>query len=247
MSLINSVDRITRQLEQNNALETKKEEKRRQDERLLKDIIAECNAFIYEKIINDDEDDIILNIDENIGLISDIIKNKTEIKKIEVVEGNEWKVVKKELPCYEIYNEYEFENVIREIYYKEYTKLKKEIKLKQEILTKYVKIKLEKYFRKAFKLDGNKKSIYNQLLKNDIKSDVINYVSEENKEEINLLNTIYNKTLNEVLKEYKGDIETYNIINRQRSKNNYNGVLLFGVMSLFGINSNHKYKYKRRR
>lgn len=244
MGLINSVDRITRQLEENNKLFSLKEQKRLENESLLNDITIECNSFIYEKLYYDDEDDIILNIDENIGYICETIINKKVEKSVDIIKNDNWVKEKRLVNKYNIYDECLLEDIIREIYYKEYTKLKKQKKLKDQIESKNLEHKLEDYFRKAFGVHKDKKGVYNQLLKYDIKKDIINELADVTTREndIMLLENIYIKVLNKVKTEYKSDIEIYKSINKQRNSNNYNGVLLFGVASLFGINKSHKYK-----
>lgn len=246
MGLISSVDKITRELQENSLKETLREKRRRENEELLKDIEIECNSFIYELIFNDKEDEVILNLDENISIINNNIKNKAELREIDIVVDDNWKKVKRKVKKYNIVDDFEFERVIKEVYYKEYQKVKKELNFKKNIDKNKLEIELSKYFRKAFKVSDNKESVYKQLLKYDIKTSIIDDIASKStkKYDTDILNSMYNKVLNNVKLEYKSDIDLFKLKNKQKN-NNYNGVMLFGLMSLFGINK--KYKYKRKR
>lgn len=258
MGLIQSVDRITRQLEDNNKLSSLKEKRRLENEKLLDEITQECDAFIYEAYEMDTIADAIVALDKSVAEISSKIINLREVKRVDVIEGDDWKTEKKEVRKYNITNEYELERTIEEIFLKEVKRVGNIFKIKEQSLQGSYTKKLKNIFDDKLKYMPNLAKGVLWLANEETESNIIEELSK-NDNDAELLKKYYNDALTQYEKEHSKQIahDKKNIrkeepvkikINigggrtrrRRKTKIKTGGLLLWGLTSFLNTYSGTK-------
>lgn len=243
MGLINSVDKITRTLEQRERATTLKEKKQMENQEFLDDIKNSCKAYLYEKIMIDDNlYSILENIDEHVSIIAEQIKSMTITKKVNIAEKGtlDWvdKVVKQKK--YYIIDDFVLENTIKEILYKELSNILKEQKLYKKAEVDKLTNTLKKELRTLLSIDDDVVGLFYQLSRHEMKDELISDIAK-NEQEKKILNEIYYKTLDNIYKtEFKYEIMKCKEKERkakQRYNKKYGGILLYGVLKALNTNT----------
>ena len=238
MGLIREVSLINRALDENKRLLTTKEQKKLENDKLINDIKNECKAIIFDLIESDKESDVIAFIDENVGKVSDFIINKKEVKQVDYVENDRWKTKKELVNSYYIDDIYQLELIIQDIYIKEYKNIIKLKKMNLDSKKEQLQEQLLEKLRNILKLDENVGGIFEQLERDEIKRDLINEITDD-RDEKTFFNKIYYKTLNELKRGYKYELQQYKEIKklqqRKIKKNDFGGFILLGICHLLKI------------
>lgn len=191
-------------IEELNEKEKKRQKQKQADN--LKELKDLCKYLINTTIQKTLKTGVLLNeIYFNRDIIINEILEDIKNQYIEINDNDSWNLdAKKQVRLYP-YPDYKILDILKTTFYSEYIKIKKELNEERLLLKKKLEKKLYNYFIATFE-EGKRQNcilyyILINLRDNHYKQLSINDLAS-NKQEVEILNSIYYQTLNEVKKGY---------------------------------------------